>query len=767
MVLSLLGSARPAPGITHVRHPNSFSSQPLVVPTISTVTGDILIDNFEYWDSPYNHGWIQQEPPYPVYGFGLGYATIFSTVLDLRQGSRVLDVYRPASVFLVGTPYERHFISRPLLDPQDPTGATSINLDEGSRGTNCILYFLFRAPLGIEPWDIFQLEVFGKTSGGGDFIIQFRPLQPRAGSRLTNSGNTTHDMGGYQATLVQEGDIGTDAPMIIQVNMGRNFLDGTWHVASYCLHEVNGEAQIAANGSVDPDWELTSAEFIRVSGQMFRVDNIIFRADHHTTYDYPDLFEVGPRYAQLFEPYRYLFVADYEGGVIEGFGRSETRITDLMLDPLNFITDPAEIREIWMADLAALGEDPNYADPNSMLYGEAQPYLTEFMDRGQDFVIDINLPVFSDPNLRVGGSLSEDARLEPPLGWNATIGGYGANGVQSFLIRPLPINPYDGMPTYIPAYYTAIDAISVYGRAHYGPAQCFALESAMWNAGFTVWPNIAAMDYTPMYFEDLIVTIEVTNGAHSDVMTFPISVVNYPVENYAPVVQIDIDDQTFYVGKEPDPEAGENVYVITFVDPDCFIFSLAQFEGRQPATSHVPGFPVNEQFRTDQDNLTYRMTINGLPAYRYGPWVEEIIDPSSGLIRFTPQFEAALVTIVRCTDSLGATALGEINIFCINPGTWLNHPPVISGGPTNPVVIRAGEELILHAPLFNVHDPDGDELYATCNIGSCGRSSDGAFLWAFQSNFPGIYGVEVFFYDIRGGYAILYFPVIVKPWWSY
>ena len=50
----------------------AFSTQPLVVPTASPITGDILVDNFEYWDSPYNHGWMQSEPDYPVYGFGMG-----------------------------------------------------------------------------------------------------------------------------------------------------------------------------------------------------------------------------------------------------------------------------------------------------------------------------------------------------------------------------------------------------------------------------------------------------------------------------------------------------------------------------------------------------------------------------------------------------------------------------------------------------------------------------------------------------------------------
>jgi hypothetical protein len=312
------------------------------------------------------------------------------------------------------------------------------------------------------------------------------------------------------------------------------------------------------------------------------------------------------------------------------------------------------------------------------------------------------------------------------------------------------------MPTYLPAYYAAIDAILALGKPYYQPGLVFLLEGALWNAGVTVWPNIAALDYTPQYFEDLIVTIEVTNGVHSDVRTFPISVVNYPVENYPPVLQLDIDDQIFYVGQP-------NAYIVNFIDPDCFIFSMSP----SPATTHVPGFPITQQWRTDMDDLHWGMTINGLTAYQYGPWIETIIDPCTGLISWVPKFEGAYDAVITCSDARGGTAFGEITIFCVNQGTWLNHPPIILGGPTQPVVIKAGEEFILHTPNFAVEDPDGDQIYASCNIGSCGRAPDGSFMWKFQSNFPGSYIVEIIFYDIRGGYAIMEFFLDVKPWWTY
>jgi len=740
----------------------AFTSQPLIVPAIGE-KNDILIDNFEYWDSPHNHGWLQYEPSYPIYGYGIGYAIIFTTVLDLQEGSRVLDVYRPSSIFLLGTPYEKHYITRSfddiggiILDP---------NIADPPQTLPCTqtLSFKFRAPIGIEPWDIFEFNIIGTTPGpdltpdsgdDGSFLIKIKPTQPPYGSNIKDGGNTTGKFGGYLATLVQAGS--NTSPMIIQVEIGRNFLDGSWHVIWLDLKEVN---QIAHNGFVPKDWELVKVTQILVGGRMFRLDDIIFRASLIDMMEAPDLFEPGPLYAQIFEPYRYLFYADYGRTclTLSDSGNHAYSITDLMLDHNNFVIDPNKIKAIWVAD----GADPKYWDTNDPNYGHPDPNISLLM--GRSFVVE-----------------AAEMRVQGPLGWNATIGSYGAHGIQTqsittpgeSIVQPLPINPYDGMPTYFPTYFSAICVIEKYGRPHYTPSECFMLESALWNAGIKFWPNIAYMDYAPQVFEDLIVTLEVTDGFNSDIQTFPISVVNYPVENYPPVIQQDIDDQVFYVGAT---EPIFNKYPITFFDPDCSIFSMAQFEGREPATSHVPGWPYNEispyappqKIRTDQDRLIYRMILNNLPSYQYGPWIDTIIDPHSGLIRFTPKFEGAYPTKVICTDDRGASAFGEITIFCINKGTWLNHPPILTDIPTVPQVTRAGKEFILHAPNFFVVDPDGDELYASCNIGSCGRSQDGAFIWTFQSNFPGLYNVEIIFYDIRGGYAIMSFQVEVKPWWSY
>ncbi len=768
-------SIRTAHCYHEIFHLPSFHSQPLFVPATSPSTGDILIDNFEYWDSPYNHYWVQIEPPYPVYGYGIGYALIFHTMIDLQEGSRVLDVYRPFSVFLLGTIYEQHGIIRDLSTPpsfSSPIGEAGIDIDK-----NGILSFNFRAPLGIEPWDIFQCTLSGYAPGPNlslddpvgsvddiPVVIRIRPVQPPYNA-FAGQGDNLDEFSVVQASVVSRNSQGIS----IVVDIGRGFLDGAWHCIWLDLKEIQDMAYDASGMDTGSDSDengfndapasekIRRAFSIKLQGRMFRVDNIIFRDSfYHLFGDYPYIFRMGPLYAQLFEPYRFLFVADYAGAGHPGTSITEERVIDLMLDINNFYTDTNDIINAWLQDSNINGViqvDPNYLDPNHSSYGKPEPYYSSLL--GRDFIIDIMLPVFSDPNVRINGFLGEGLREQGHLGWNATIGGYGAQGIESFLLNPLEINPYDGMPTYMPSYYASVNVIEVYGNPFYPPAIVFILESALWNSGVLFWPNVAAIDYTPYTFEDLIVTIEATNGIHSDIITFPLSVVNFPVENYSPAPQ-GYDDQLFYIG-------GDHVYAIIFIDPDCFIFSMADL----PSTTHVRGFPYSAQIRNDVATLQYRMTMNGLPSYQYGPWMETLINPHSGLISYRPVFEGSYDIAVTCIDELGAMGIGEVTFFAVNPGTWLNHPPVIQGGPTQPVVIHAGEELILHAPSFVVEDPDGDELYASSNLGSCGHSPDGSFIWTFQTNFPGVYTAEIIFYDIRGGYAIMEFLMDVKPWWSY
>ncbi|MGA1791302.1 MAG: hypothetical protein ACMUIM_07435 [bacterium] len=80
------------------------------------------------------------------------------------------------------------------------------------------------------------------------------------------------------------------------------------------------------------------------------------------------------------------------------------------------------------------------------------------------------------------------------------------------------------------------------------------------------------------------------------------------------------------------------------------------------------------------------------------------------------------------------------------------------------MIIDAGEVFVLHAPDdFSVESTDGVEIFASCDIGTCEKDAEGNFMWRFQSDTPGSYMVELIFYNIRGGYAVMEFTVEVKP----
>jgi hypothetical protein len=253
----------------------------------------------------------------------------------------------------------------------------------------------------------------------------------------------------------------------------------------------------------------------------------------------------------------------------------------------------------------------------------------------------------------------------------------------------------------------------------------YALACAAGNAGYTVIPQCRRIvPHLGQVFEDMIVTARVSDGVVTDKETFPVSVVNYPVTNNPPIIN-DVDDQVFYVGMP-------NAYRIVAIDPDII----------------------------DMGGLTYHATLNGLPSYQYGPWMNQIIGPTSGVISFVPQFEGALDCIVTVQDPRGMFAVCEITIFCVNMGTWFNHPPIILGDLDSPQTIRAGEKFVADEMAFE--DPDGDKMYWSCNVGSVGDNG----VYTFQTMFPGYYLVQITAYDIRGGAATTEFVIHVRPWWS-
>lgn len=731
------------------------TNQPLVVPNSTTLSDGIILDNFEYWDSPYNHGWTQLEPSYPVYGYGLGYAAVFNTVVDLQLGSRVLDVYRPASVFLIGTNYEKHVVSYNVAQNIQGLLASNPVLKSKTLLYYPMLTFDFRAPVGIESWDIFDFTVVvgqqptgttacpaGTCNPTNVVAIRIRPMEPPYNYQCTNC-----DYIAYFADQTMQ---------VINVDIGRGYLDGSWHAVWINLLDVLYTAYAGAGLGTPPQDTVYS---LSASGQMFRLDNIYLRSAKYLNTPETYLFKIGPRYAQIFQPTTYIFTANDPLGLwnlffLDANGRMAG---DPAYSSPAVLTNPADIQAYWISQ----GANPAYFyspfDPNMDGYDgdgdgvpDFDPNVTAIL--GREHLVDPTLAVLGDPNL----SKAMATTAGQALNWNATVGGVGSSGIQFFQISPLPINPYDGMPTYLPVYDKSGTFVNLFQKSYLDPQYVLALEGLLWNLGFTVWPNVAFINITPQVFEDLIMSVEVSDGTSSDMETFPVEVLNVPIENHPPYIE-DTDDRLFYVGQY-------NQYAVGAIDPDCFIFAHP-VGGNPPATTHPTMFAG--QFRTDMDSLVYGLTIDGLPSYQYGPWNETIINPHTGLISFTPKFEGAYGAVLTVTDSRGASAARGFTIFCVQTGTWLNHPPIVLSDFEHPILVRAGEELVLTSPTFQIVDPDGDKVYYSTNLGSTGTTCNQNFLWKFQTNFPGYYTAEILAYDIRGGYAIVTLDVEVKPWWSY
>ncbi|MGA1794272.1 MAG: hypothetical protein ACMUIL_00315 [bacterium] len=326
---------------------------------------------------------------------------------------------------------------------------------------------------------------------------------------------------------------------------------------------------------------------------------------------------------------------------------------------------------------------------------------------------------------------SDESRLE----FLATIGGYGSQGIQTTdLIHRVKEDP-NNAGSYILC-------------ANSDPA-C-AKDKVM-------------LQFVPQHFEDLIVTIRVVDeGGLSDIETFPLSVVNYPVENHPPYFE-EIEDDVYILG------SNEGYFVKQFVCYD-------KDEEDIPGTIEEPG------------NITYSALINGLPSYQYGPWQEPIIPvPCVPEISFSPQFEGIYRIQVIATDPRGLSAVTEFTLVVVNYGTWLNHPPILCEDIDSPQIAKAGRTFLIPVEFF---DPDGDVIHYSCNIGSVtemkpgfgitpeseigqtvdedkkGRYVSGA-VYTLTTPWPGRYLVEIIAYDIRGGYAVMTFLLDVEPWWTF
>jgi hypothetical protein len=279
------------------------------------------------------------------------------------------------------------------------------------------------------------------------------------------------------------------------------------------------------------------------------------------------------------------------------------------------------------------------------------------------------------------------------------------------------------------------------GYGYLGSAEVQMVAMTLMNSGYDEWPAIAKIVLPPeQIIENLVLTVTASNGMAQDVEALTIMTTNYPVTFYPPVIE-DVDDQIFLL------DQGVQTYQLNATDADSFTINAAG------------------QLGDDMDQLIWAATLNGLPSYMWGPWTENLINQKTGLVSFEPQYEGSYEMVVSVRDGDGGEAVAAFMIHCVMPGTFLNHPPIVVGDWDHPMLGYAGAPLTLDFTDC-VIDPDGGDLYYSCNIGTIGVRPGGSVVWEFQTMYPGTYLVEIVAYDTQGGYAVVPQEVIISPAWS-
>jgi len=695
----------------------------------------VLVDNFEYWETPLNQGWHAHEPAfpggYPVWGMNIGPGQL-STVLDFQEGSRVLEVYYPSNVLV---PNMQKYMVSYLIGTTIPADYSVLSLK-------------MRAPVAIENFD--QYEIIAVCNGG---LVEVHLTTKASGDCGANCPvavpETTAKM---NAGLVPFNSAAN--PVLIEVNIGREASDGSWHMIRVNL------AQVFAN--LGGTFETLTGIVLR--GNQFRCDDIKLLTAAGNTRIAKDLylFHINHVFTQIYDPVgyrRYIFASDPVADAIlpAGGNYGNTQVmamaTGQTLAAVNYAfweatampaiagVDPAMTASAYAAAVAAYEAtltDITLKDVRRAAIQAGGGNITVGLGAaGADITVDarlvypLDVPLLIDP-VMAEGPYASDGGINR-LGFSASVGGAHELGTGATLVTSVPTT--EPIP-YYPLYKKASVGT---GNPYLTSQEIQTVAMSLYYGGYDVWPTMAVLAIPPQQtIENMVLTVVCTDGLSEDVESFMVETVNYPVTNTPPVIE-DIDDQIFYVDR------GAQAYQINATDADSFTFSSSV------------------QFNNDIEQLMYTAYLQGYASYQYGPYTESLINQKTGLVSFDPISEGAYDMVVTVRDPKGAEAYGAFTIFCVNDSGWLNHPPVLLRDWEHPMIGRQGDELVLD--FSQIVDPDGEPLYFSCNIGAIGYVN-GVPVWTFQTEFPGTYYVEIVAYDTSGGYLVIPQEVIISPYWS-
>jgi len=660
----------------------------------------ILLDNFEYWNSPEQMGWefINLCYPYPYSSAWHPTYLNLNNLLDFDEGSKVLDVYIPPDPFLLWVLNNQTLAVRKKAAYINSNGVVFDSIPDDFH----FLHFKVRAPLAVEQCQTFRFEVEVTTKSNGHAKIVIIPKDKVEGVSPVDALETVEK---NVETISHD----PQNPSLIDIYIGNTYGDGDWHQVKIDLN-----AAIRKYSTLNE--QLDQILSVMGRGNQYRLDDILFtKTDPHN--NVPHIFNIGPIYFQLYgqiganPEYRWIYAEDPD--LMIGAERTETGMRFPGIADFNGI-----VLEYKNEDLSNQNIDLDT--------------LHVYEYGSDEKIVDYNTPRSPD-----------DADLQWRIGLvDDTIYFYDFS-------ERVPLKSVENGDTWeqadlnmLPPYLMQTNGVIIWNKLNTDPDDeayglplksiqnpIYALAVALGNSGYEYFPTAAKL-ILPTFgqtFEDCILTCQVTDDIATFREYFPVSVVNYPVTNHPPIIITDVEDQVFEVGVA-------NYYQIVAYDPD----PEDMIEG-----------------------LTYYSHLD-LPFPTFNPW--NIIDSKSGLITFTPHREYDFDCQVRVSDPHGSSMWCEFTIFCKipdkYPGTWVNHPPVISGEIDSLQTIRAGEKFIANEIHFM--DPDEDKMYWSSNVGSVGNNG----VYTFQTMFPGDYQVQITAYDIRGGAATTEFMIHVTPWWS-
>jgi hypothetical protein len=295
-------------------------------------------DDFEYWNSPSNHGWTTSDPSYPVMGYNVGYGLI-STQPDPPEGSRVLTVHSTPSVFNRLQPY--CLANYHLKDPN--TGQTPQQTG---------FSYKIKAPESLEKFKLVQCYLLINTEEGEWIWLNYFPLE----------GKDPVDLGSFDPLIPPPKSL-IDGPVhCISYPLGREIQDSTWHLVVRDLQNDLNQAMTA--GLLSKPAHLEAIDGIIFSGNEYSLDEITFYEDlaRYST-KRPTIYCPGPQFATLFEPFELILYANAKGSGrltfdvrMGGWGIHGAPVNEGVVVPLPF--DPNDPMSPYSTEMAAFRFTP-------------------------------------------------------------------------------------------------------------------------------------------------------------------------------------------------------------------------------------------------------------------------------------------------------------------------------------------------------------------------------------------------------------------------